>query len=538
MDSILKNDTFTCCYLLAEDNTKLYAGSLNGSLYCIELLTVSEIKKLTFDNKLVRVMKSYKEIAAIKGTIRSIQRFDEDNLIIISDHGAIAFYNLKSKYINKIRDNDFSYSSSRSKLWRLLIIDENNFLTSGNYNQLYHWRKLNTGYTIKSYEQGTQAIFCLDWFNKGTQKILTNDYQGITKLWSYINGELKLQKLFMLANNLQKIIIFEGMLISVDYFGNTHVYRIDKNENLQKMDEFTISGQKGNWIHLSKENDFILVGTENELIFIDKSYETINIIDKIQIKQIFSVDDIDLFLVGKSVVRVNQCKRFFPEVLQKYKYVKVGLVGDSGAGKTCFCKYLETQTFVDTESSLGKHVWSIPFDQDENRFVQYYDLAGQSNELFTYFPLIKDVDIVLLFFKSSDQDTFKKAIQYYSELKTSNEKTQFFFIQAFDDYKEDRKIREGYITGELELIGLDLDKHLIKTSSKKGTGFQDYEEMVLNNYDWSKAPNRMKLKIHDTVEKEIHSLYMQGVENITLKDLKKNVDIPIKNVKRYSIKFS
>ena len=531
MKSILDNDTFTCCYLLEEDNTKLYVGSLKGSLYIVELLTVDEIKKLTFDDKFVRVMKSYRELAVIKGTIRSIQRFNEDNLIIISDYGAIVFYNLKNNQIYKLRDNDFSYTASKNKLWRLLVIDENNFLTSGNFNQLYLWHKSKTSYSLQSFEKGKQAIFCLDWFNEDTQKILTNDYQGETKIWSFINGELKLQKIFILADNLQKTIIFEGMLISVDYFGNTHVYRIDKEENMQKMDEFTISGHRGNWVHLSKENDFILIGTEYELIFIDKSYETINIINNIQIKQIFSIDDLDLFLIGKSVVRVDQNKRIFPEVLQKYKYVKIGLVGNSGAGKTCFCKYLETRTFVDTESSLGKHVWTIPFDQGENKVVQYYDLAGQSNELFTYFPLIKDVDIILLFFKSSDQDTFDKAIQYYNELKISNKNTQFFFIQAFDDYSDDRKIREGFIKDELESIGFDPELHLVKTSSKSGSGFQDYTDKVLHNYDWSNAPNRMKLKIHDTVEKEIHLLYTQGIENITLQNLKKKVDIPIKMLK-------
>ncbi|MHA1232178.1 MAG: GTP-binding protein [Candidatus Helarchaeota archaeon] len=512
------NEYLTYCYPISE--TKLLIGTNYGRLYEGELRIP---KSLDFKNNkysiLLRKADLTKEIFKFRynSTIRSIQPLSHNLYIISSDLGGIAILNVNTNEISIIQDD---IGNKYNKIWRLLVIDSNNFITIGNYRQIKHWiRQDNNKFLPTPISGDGSALFCLDWYNKNEKIFLTNDYRGLNNLWKFEDDIIKKISSFYGDNNLQKVLtINDNYLIATDFFGSVIIYK-KKEKSFKKIEEFSISYGSGNHINESVNKGIVLIGTDNHLILLNKNFDKIKVLE-INVKQIFNLKNQDLVLTKNSIIIPNYSKAFIPKELVNYKFLKVGLVGDSQVGKTCFCRYLETSSFQETQSSFGKHVWKIPYKNEEKRLL-LFDLAGQEAELFTYFPMIQDSDIILLFFQGIKRDSFNKAIEYYNELKDLCHNSKFYFIQTFSDQKA--RIQDFYIENEFKKYNLDKEYQLIKVSSKDGSGFDEFYKKVIENFDWENAPLIMKLKIIDNIEKEIHNLYKNNIESITIEELNQKI---------------
>jgi len=525
----LDDERFNCCYIVSE--TKVFIGTNLGRVYEGELQKIDDILKTEFKNeKLVVVFKkNLNEVFKFSqnSTIRSIQPLDSDSLIISSDLGGIVILDFNSKKISLIQDD---IGGKNNKIWRLLVIDERNFITIGNYRQIKHWKKLDTNqyYPITISENGS-ALFCLDWYDFNKKIFLTNDFSGLIDLWNFQNGNIINISSFNGDNNLQKVLSIDNKyIISIDWYGTIYIYK-KENNFFEKIEEFTISFSTGNWIQESIEKDSILIGTDDNLILLNRDFNEIKVLN-IEVKQIINVKNTDLILTSKTIVRPNYKKAYIPLELLKYKFIKVGLVGDSQVGKTCFCKYLETEKFQDTQSSFGRHIWRIPY-KDEGKRMLLFDLAGQKSELFTYFPMIQDSDIILLFYQVIKRDSFDQAIEYYKELRDKCTKSKFFFVQTFTD--QIPRVKDFYIANEFKKNNLDVNAQLIKISSTQGTGFNEFYSKIIDQFDWNKAPAIIKLRIYDRVEEKIHELYNNGIESISLEELQSEIkQIDLKRLER------
>lgn len=525
----LGEEEFNCCFPISEKN--ILIGTNFGRIYEGELKTFNEITNLEIKNQklLVVLKKNLKQIFKFSqnSVIRSIQQLDPKSIITASDLGGIAILDINSKEIQIIQDD---IGGKNNKIWRLLVINDENFITIGNYRQIKHWKKSDDGdfHPISISEDGS-ALFCLDWYNFNKSIILTNDFAGLNDLWESKKNEIYKVSSFYGDNNLQKILtIDDDYLIAVDWYGTIFIYK-KEHDNLEKIEEFRVTFSSGNWIHESVEREFILIGTNDNLILLNKDFSKIEVLN-IESKQIFSINKLDFILTSKTIVRPNYDKAYVPKELLKYKFIKIGLVGDSQVGKTCFCKYLETKEFQESLSSFGRHIWRIPYKDQERRLL-LFDLAGQKSELFTYFPMIHDSDMILLFYQVIKRDSFDQAIEYYKELKEKCPKSKFYFIQTFTDQKP--RVKDFYIKNEFNKNGIDVKDQLIKVSSKQGTGFNEFYAKIVDQFDWDTAPAINKLKIYDIVEEKIHFLYNEGTENISLEDLHSEIlQIDLKRLER------
>lgn len=514
-------EVFTCCLPLGDES--LLLGSSYGKVYMGRLKTLREIEALDFTNDdYFNVLEEISpEIFNLGGTIRAIERLDSENTIILSSYGDIICFNINDNSSTQVQEGN---SSKYNNTWRLLVIDENRFLTIGNYKKLKLWLKVDENfesYTEPEYQEfnETHAYFCMDWVERDKTFII-NNFKRYTELWEVTDSGISRISSFQLEGNLQKCLIVENSyLITVDYYGYIYVFRRE-DDVFNKVFEFRISSNQGNTVFFSSETDLILIGTITELIFLKKDFQNIYI-KNITVKQLFSFNDFELILTDKEIVRLNYDSKETPPSIINYRYKKVGLVGDHDVGKTTFCRYLKygpltEEQLVSEESSLGRHVWTIKVEDEEDDWfisenikkILYFDIAGQKSEHFTYFPMLYDSDIILLFYQGTDRDTFDQVVEYYLELRERCTNAKFYFIQTHSE--QHQRPRDRYLERELNKIGLDININLIKIDSKTGIGYDDFDGKVLQNLDWESAPTVFEMPVFGTLMEYFDQIYNTG----------------------------
>ena len=508
----LNPSKFQCSLLL--ENGMIFIGSDDGKVFQNKLLEVDEIPNTSKNDTYTSILKNAKhEILSLDGVIRSIQELNDEEIIILSSFGGIIIYNLNDK-TNQLVNEEVPYDSS-FKRWRLLVINEDQFITIGNWGSIELWYKENSQFlNIISYNPYKHASFCIEWLNRETKEIIINNYVGESIIYEVRINELIEQQRIDLERNIQKLITFEEYLIAVNYYGEVSIY--NKKEDFKEVTNFQIDPSRGNWIQESKETGKILIGTNKKLLLLDKKFEDVEELD-IGIKQILSYGSNDIFLTDNDVVKLNYSKAKPPSEIRDYKFKKVSLVGNSQTGKTSFCSYLDNQEGDAPLSTYGTHLWSIPYEESqfswfqEDKRILYLDLAGQEEEHFTYFPKILDSDVILLFYQGIRQDTFEQAIKYYKELKPKCKKAKFYFIQTFSDQLQ--RVRDSTIRQEFDKLNIDYETQLIKVDNSSGTGFDEYHDKVLNKLEWESTPITYRLPLFDTIESIIHDFYVKGTEN-------------------------
>ncbi|MBN2441429.1 MAG: PD40 domain-containing protein, partial [Spirochaetales bacterium] len=106
-----------------------------------------------------------------------------------------------------------------------------------------------------------------------------------------------------------------------------------------------------------------------------------------------------------------------------YRNAKIALVGDSGVGKTGLGLVLSGQKWEPTESTHGRHVWSLGKNEEtisgkhtiEERELLLWDLAGQPGYRLIHRLHLHDVAVALVLFDArSETDPFA-GVEYWAK---------------------------------------------------------------------------------------------------------------------------
>lgn len=510
------SENYQCCCII--DNEIIIIGTTSGKVLLRRLVENERILNINFQDNVFRsvLQEDYVEILDLNGVIRTIQKINDQEIVILSHLGGIVIYNIQTNQKQLVSEESYSRDSRR---WRLLVIDEETFITLGSYGKIAIWSQSNSEFECRTIYPSKHSSFCINWMDTEEGTILINHYDGESYVCHLENSELIIHQNFYLDSNLQKAQIFENYLIAIDYYGSVSIYNISENYN--KVTEFQIDYSTGNWVQISQEIEKILIGTDKKLILLSKNFQDVLELN-ICIKQVIPFNGIDLFLTDKDIIRVNYSKAQAPIQVKDYKFKKIALVGNSQTGKTSFCRYLETGDGNAQFSTYGTHLWSIRFGNDDlfhnERRVLYLDLAGQEEEHFTYFPKIYNYDVILLFFQGTRPDTFNEAIQYYAELIEKCKHAQFYFIMTYSDQMQ--RVLDSTISREFARFDIDFNSQLVKLDNSSGNGFAEYNEKVLERLEWEATPVTYRLPIFDEIESIIHTFYFNRVEQLTLEELR------------------
>lgn len=173
---------------------------------------------------------------------------------------------------------------------------------------------------------------------------------------------------------------------------------------------------------------------------------------------------------------------------------KVVLVGDTGVGKTGLAMVLTGKPFVPTESTHGRHVWTLDVAEarleggaKETRETLLWDLAGQPGYRVFHRQHLNEVAVALVLFDSrSEVDPFA-GVAYWA--RALDEATAGFplvkFLVAGRLDRGGPPVSNARIKDIVERYGFD---GYFETSSKRGDGIVDMISAVKRRIAWDLLP--------------------------------------------------
>jgi WD40 repeat protein len=183
-----------------------------------------------------------------------------------------------------------------------------------------------------------------------------------------------------------------------------------------------------------------------------------------------------------------------------YTNAKVVLVGDSGVGKSGLGLVLTGESFLPTESTHGRHVWTLDkFETPTNtkgvretREVLLWDLAGQPGYRVIHQLHLLDVAVAIVVFDArSETDPFA-GVHYWDRALRQADFLQGRSAHPLKKLLVEARSDRGGLNVSADRINalvksLGFEKH-IRTSAKEGWGIAELRDAIRQAIDWTALP--------------------------------------------------
>ncbi|MCA8950482.1 MAG: TIR domain-containing protein [Planctomycetes bacterium] len=180
-----------------------------------------------------------------------------------------------------------------------------------------------------------------------------------------------------------------------------------------------------------------------------------------------------------------------------YANAKIVLVGDSGVGKTGLGLVLTGQDFAPTDSTHGRHVWTlaetdVPTDTgDEHREVLLWDLAGQPGYRLVHQLHLGDVAVALVVCDArSDSDPlagvrhWDRALRQARRVRADGRPVPRCLVIARTD-RGGLPVSPERLQAFADELGFDA---CFETSAKEGWGIAELRDHLLAAIPWHELP--------------------------------------------------
>lgn len=408
------------------NNDNFFTGHSNGE--------VIYWKKISIPN-------DYKMICKLNGEVTSLDKINENTILICSNEGEVIIYNLNENEIEIIEPATFGREYRK---WRVLKLSDNSFLTSGNYGKLYYWIKKDDKWEKNDINPYGDTAFGLR--KLGNNIFVSGDYKGRLIIWKLENGNpIVLQEIF-LDYNIKQVDGFDNnLLVVLGRDGSFSILEKDTNTNEFKVSrKFNVSFGIGMDIIFSENGQHVIVGTDSQLLLYDLKLDLIKKIDIMGCVNLFTFNG-GIFLLTVDSLKFIDLSSIDIEVEKiDFKYQKISLIGDSGVGKSTLCNTITGSVESKIYSTVGKKTWKweLPVQKDEkySKRIYFQDLGGQKTALSTLLHYTLDSDIILVVFKQTIQETLNNALEIVRKIKEINKEIKIVLIQTHSDHKENNDV--------------------------------------------------------------------------------------------------
>jgi WD40 repeat protein/class 3 adenylate cyclase len=215
---------------------------------------------------------------------------------------------------------------------------------------------------------------------------------------------------------------------------------------------------------------------------------------------------------------------------EHYINAKVVLVGDSGVGKTGLGLVLTGQLFKPTESTHGRHVWTmestriqLPSNRYQTRETLLWDLAGQPGYRIIHQLHLNEVAVALVVFDARSETDPLAGVRHWDRalrLARQRQGAQAIPIRKFlVSARADRggvPVSKARIEALKEEYGLD---GYFETSSKTGLQIKELIETIREAIPWEDLPIVASSEIFASIKKFILEVKKVGRLLITANEL-------------------
>jgi len=442
--------------------------------------------------------KTHKVLLETGSTVMSIADNGEGQIAVGCFSGGLYIIDLAKGKTKTLRPPKYS---KNSRVWRTEWVDNKNLLLTSTYGELTPFLEVN-GEWIEDYwglKAHVHSIFGMDSING--KYVATGDYYGNITIWKFQDNKYYSIQTINVVGTIQDINWYdENRFAAITKSGK--MYLVEKEheekESWQTVLEVDIAKNRGVCVRITDDGKYIFAGTLGELIQFDLDSNQSEAIPIADIKGIFSMGKYTYILAGTELCLIENKPVEFKEEIISYKFVKISLLGYTGTGKTTFCSQLVQGSIDKIYSTFGKRIFNLKIgnaEEIEKRIV-FHDYGGQETALDTFIPFILDSDIILIFHKKTDKNTYSKSLEILRELrKKANPNIPVYFIQTFIDHELDDIPLEAMenLVQRNEISGF------VKMSPKDNLGFEDFEKTVLKKIDWNHT------------RKMIRSPYSEGI---------------------------
>jgi hypothetical protein len=433
-------------------------------------------------------------------SVTTMSANENKNKIAVGYHsGGLYIVELSEKnhLIHTLRQSKFTINS---RVWRVLWVDDKNILLTSTYGELTPFKEVNGNWNEEFFQlKGhMHSIFGIAGING--RYIATGDYMGVILLWKFDGNRYNIIQKLGVLGTVQDIFWQDEQRFSV-ITKSGRMYVIEREardvEKWQKVLEVNVAEDKGVSVEIDKEGKFVFAGTLSRLIKFDLDAYQSEIFMLNRVTNIFPDGNRTIVLDRDGLHVIQNTPVEIQTNVISYKFVKVSLLGYTGTGKTTFCSNLVNGSIDNIYSTFGKRIftWKVGGTGIDEK-IFFHDHGGQETQLDTFIPQVMDSDIILIFYKKTDNATFSKAVEILKQIrKKMGNNIPVYFMETFIDHELD-DITAG---SREELLDKNAINGIVKLSPKANTGFNDFEKMVLNNINWTKA------------RKMVQSPYIQGI---------------------------
>jgi GTPase SAR1 family protein len=410
--------------------------------------------------------------------------------------------------------------SKSARIWRSTWLSDNTLLTSSTYGVLNAYERYGTTWRITSLSGHSDSVFGLD----GTldSLIATGDWTGKIIIREFIEGHyLDIQKV-KVAAAVEGIAWHKDLsFATVDQLGHINFFEQNPEGGGWRLAlETDTASSQGNCVMLTSDGRTVFAGTNTEIIQFDIDTQLVQLIPSTNVRAIFARGNEIFALTESGLYQFERTKVVVPEESVKYQYSKVSLIGHTGAGKTTLCSQITAGSSENIESTYGKRIWNWILPPEEGkpeRRVVFHDHGGQETVLDTFLPFLADSDVILIFYKKTDQTTFEKAVKIRNELDeliTNN--TKIYFVETFIDQKMDTIDRARLNA----LIDSGRIADSIQVSPATNRGVEDFKEKLRNTIDWSTVRTMIRSEHVESLERSISALFATNATVMTFSAFK------------------
>lgn len=512
--------------ILNKSKSKAILGTNRGNLFTVDKL--DERINLSSDSK------KLKKVTYVSGVIRSIKQLDINIVLIGLKSGEVFEFDIHENKMLQIRHQ------SGNGLWRLLVIDKNRFIITGKYGYIGYYYKEGNFWKNSNLYGSKHSNFCLDFISNN--EIITVDYWGNCIIWKIDNNNIIPNEINThLYGNMQHA-------TSIDYqtFGLIHlsgyIYLFEKNQQksfIDQVSEYSTSSGEGKDIILFE--NFLICGTAYELLKINLDNNSIEKMNFNCVSLLKSNNNKLFVLSPTELINIDELELIPFEEIQQRKYAKIGIIGLTGTGKSTLCYRIKENKYNPQTSTLGRKMWPLTKIGEKNlpkdSEILIFDVAGQESQLFTFFPRFWDCKMIFACYRktsSRDLDILLKAIRELKKYTPIN--CRYYLLQTWSD-SENSDV-EGYLLEEkCEELKIEPIPEIIEVSSQSGEGIDELRQILISKLDWSSIqPNiesDLLIEVKKYLEEQRNSKAIRWLTIDRLKNImkKRGFDTPSRHLK-------
>lgn len=410
-----------------------------------------------------------------------------------------------------------------TRIFRLFPFSNSNILYTSTYGEVTMLSKEDDKWTRKNVIQGHRnAVFSMARWKDNL--FATGDYKGNIIIWKMNGSDFKLEDRVVIDSYVSGLSFFgPEFLVAMGASGSINIFEVSQEQEKWR-NSFETNLASGEGISLANAEDkkFIFAATKREILRINSKTQEVNYTE-IKNPRVMHVEGKNLFVITETGLSRILISDFTTKMeFVSYQYFKIGLLGETGSGKSTLCKAVVTGNTGSQGSTFGRHIWTWNIETDKGMGkIIFNDNAGQEQVVNTLLPLVIDSDIILFFFKQTSSPTFRTALDLHNRiLHLISNKTRNFLVETFTDDKNSN-VRNSYIESKLSEDKFD---SILKVSPINIEEVEIFKEKLKSLLDWSQARTALQSVYLSTLTETINKMRTEGITITDVDEIKKRFE--------------